>query len=100
MLKTFFNAFNKQNFKKLLFPFSLITVLSIFMTSSAFANDLLASGNEIVDKTLGKDSSLVRWLLILEVLAGIWMYIKTKNLVLLLGFVAVIIGINVAFSVF
>lgn len=100
MLKKLLNVFNKKNLKKLFLPFSIIAGCWLLSNSAYAADDLLATGNEIVNKTLGKDSSLVRWLLILEVLAGIWMYIKTKNLVVLLGFVAVIVCINIAFSVF
>jgi type IV conjugative transfer system pilin TraA len=86
------------DYKKILVPFFAFLFLTVYFVAPAHAEDLLSSGDEVVKDTLGKDSSLVKWIYILEVLAGLWAFVKTKNLVLLIGFVALIVGTSVAFS--
>lgn len=98
MLKKFCLA-KTFSFKKIFSIFSTLLFSAICLSAPAYAEDLLASGDAFVKETLGKDSSLVNWILILEILAGVFAYIRTKNLALLIGFVAVIIAINVGFGV-
>lgn len=84
--------------KSLLIASVFAFVLSAFI-NPAYADDLLSSGDSIVRDTLGQDSSLVKWIYILEVIAGLWAFVKTKNLAVLIGFVALIVGTTVAFTV-
>lgn len=88
----------KINLEKYFLPIFTLLALAVFFIAPAHAEDLLDSGNEVVKDTLGKDSSLVKWIYILEVLAGLWSFVKTKNLAVLIGFVALIVGTTVAFS--
>ncbi len=62
------------------------------------AADLLVGGKQTVDDTFGKDSTLAKWVIIGEILVGVFMYIKTKNLMLLAGVAVVIVFLNVAFG--
>lgn len=39
----------------------------------------MASGNTTVKATFGKDSSVVKWVVLAEVLVGAVMYMMTKN---------------------
>lgn len=61
------------------------------------AADLLVGGKQTVDDTFCKDSTLAKWVIIGEILVGVFMYIKTKNLMLLAGVAVVIVFLNVAF---
>ncbi|HAV2297676.1 TPA: type IV conjugative transfer system pilin TraA [Citrobacter koseri] len=86
------------------FVFSIIlavmAVTLFFVTGSTCnAEDLLKSGDQTVTDTVGEDSSVIRWLLILEVLAAILSFIATKNLKVLGGIIALSIFINIAFVV-
>ncbi|MFQ1018111.1 type IV conjugative transfer system pilin TraA [Gilliamella sp. BG7] len=97
MTKNFYLLKN-IDYKKVFLPFFALLALVVYFTAPAYADDLLSSGDTVVKDTLGKDSSLVKWIYIVEVLAGLWAFVKTKNLVVLLGFVALIVGTSVAFS--
>ncbi|MDT1800561.1 type IV conjugative transfer system pilin TraA, partial [Salmonella enterica subsp. enterica serovar Oslo] len=48
--------------------------------------DLMAKGQETVKATFGKDSSIVKWVVLAEVLVGAVMYMMTKNVKFLVGF--------------
>ncbi len=39
----------------------------------------MAKGNDTVKATFGKDSSIVKWVVLAEVLVGAVMYMMTKN---------------------
>lgn len=94
-MKTLF----KREFNyKFWFSAVIVALLTFYFINPAHADDLLAPGDGVVKDTLGKDSSLIRWIYILEVLAGLWAFVKTKNLIVLLGFVALIVGTAVAFA--
>ncbi len=57
-------------------------VLMMFFPQLAMAaqgQDLMASGNTTVKATFGKDSSVVKWVVLAEVLVGAVMYMMTKN---------------------
>lgn len=64
------------------------------------AKDLMASGNETVKLTFGSGSSLVKWVVLAEVIVGGIMYMMTKNIKFLAGFailsVFIAIGMGVA----
>ncbi|EFJ3930773.1 type IV conjugative transfer system pilin TraA, partial [Escherichia coli] len=55
-------------------------VLMMFFPQLAMAaqgQDLMASGNTTVKATFGKDSSVVKWVVLAEVLVGAVMYMMT-----------------------
>nr|UGK56972.1 hypothetical protein [Escherichia coli] len=49
------------------------------MAASSSGQDLMASGNNTVKATFGKDSSIVKWVVLAEVLVGAVMYMMTKK---------------------
>ena len=59
----------------------------------------MASGNETVKGTFGKDSSVVKWVILAEVLVGAVMYMTTKNLKFLAGFAILSVFVTVGMSV-
>lgn len=99
MFKNVLTAFNKKNVRKLFLPFAIILGLTLLSNSAFAAEDLLASGNDTVKATIGKDSSLIKWIMMFEVLAGMWLYIKTKNIPVLLGFAILVVIVNIAFTI-
>lgn len=82
--------------------FAAWTVLAFLLVlvcmDHVHAVDLLVGGKQTVDDTFGKDSTLAKWVIIGEILVGVFMYIKTKNLMLLAGVAVVIVFLNVAFG--
>ncbi|MCK8148046.1 type IV conjugative transfer system pilin TraA [Citrobacter sedlakii] len=86
------------------FVFSIILVVLattlFFVTGSTCnAEDLLKSGDQTVTDTVGKDSSVIRWMLILEILAAILLYVLTRNIRVLGGIIALSIFINIAYVI-
>lgn len=67
---------------------------------NAFAADLAAPGKQTIKDTFGSGSTFMYTLYLLEVLSGIFLYIKTKNLAVFGGIIAVIIFTTVAFGLF
>ncbi len=67
--------------------FALASALFLAMMHGCWAEgkDLLQPGDETVKATFGKDSSIMNWLLIGEVVTGIVAYVATKNIKVLLG---------------
>lgn len=55
----------------------------------ASATDLLAGGKDDVKATFGADSFVMMCIIIAELIVGVAMYIRTKNLLILLGLVVV-----------
>ncbi|MFQ1718513.1 type IV conjugative transfer system pilin TraA [Aeromonas veronii] len=76
----------------------LAFLLVIVCMDHVRAEDLLVGGKQTVDDTFGKDSTLAKWVIIGEIFIGAFMYIKTKNLMLLAGVAVVIVFLNVAFG--
>lgn len=74
-------------------------VLFMVMSEASFAVDLLKPGNTAVNDTVGKDSSILRWLLMLEVVSAIFGYIVTRNLKVLGGIVGLSIFINICYAI-
>ncbi|HDW8148549.1 TPA: type IV conjugative transfer system pilin TraA, partial [Escherichia coli] len=73
-------------------------VLMMFFPQLAMAaqgQDLMASGNTTVKATFGKDSSVVKWVVLAEVLVGAVMYMMTKNVKFLAGFAIISVFIAV-----
>ncbi len=59
----------------------------------------MASGNSTVKATFGKDSSVVKWVVLAEVLVGAVMYMMTKNVKFLAGFAIISVFIAVGMAV-
>ncbi|EBU8546139.1 type IV conjugative transfer system pilin TraA, partial [Salmonella enterica subsp. enterica serovar Agama] len=76
-------------------------VLMMFFPQLAMAaqgQDLMASGNTTVKATFGKDSSVVKWVVLAEVLVGAVMYMMTKNVKFLAGFAIISVFIAVGMA--
>lgn len=63
------------------------------------AKDLLKPGDDAVKGTFGQDSSLMKWLLIGEVVIAIATYIGTRSFKVLGGIIVLSVFINVAFAI-
>ena len=77
-------------------------ILMMFFPQLAMASgsqDLMASGNSTVKATFGKDSSVVKWVVLAEVLVGAVMYMMTKNVKFLAGFAIISVFIAVGMAV-
>lgn len=61
-----------------------VAALAAFFPDTVLAStagkDLMSSGDATVKGTFGKDSSVVKWVILAEVLVGAVMYMTTKNL--------------------
>lgn len=77
----------------------LTAALFLVTGGSSYADDLLKAGQTAVNDTVGKDSSVMKWLLMLEVLSAIFGYIATRNLKVLGGIVALSIFINICYAI-
>lgn len=63
------------------------------------SSDLLAPGDATVKATFGKDSSMMTWLLIGEVVTAILAYVISKNVKVLFGVIVLSVFINIAFAI-
>lgn len=77
----------------------LTAALFLVMGDSSHAADLLKAGDAAVNDTVGQKSSVMKWLLMLEVLSAIFGYIATRNLKVLGGIVALSIFINICYAI-
>lgn len=80
-----------------------VATLAAFFPETVLAagagRDLMSSGDETVKETFGKDSSVVKWVILAEVLVGAVMYMTTKNLKFLAGFAILSVFVTVGMSV-
>ncbi|MTC74214.1 type IV conjugative transfer system pilin TraA [Providencia sp. wls1919] len=69
-------------------------------TAAGAGKDLMASGDATVKQTFGSNSSVVKWVVLAEVIVGAIMYMMTKSIKFLAGFailsVFIAIGMGVA----
>jgi len=77
---------------------TIVLLFAIVCMGHVHADDLMAKGQGTVKGTFGKDSSVATWLIVGEIIIGAFMYIKTKNLMLLAGVAVLIVFLNVAFG--
>lgn len=95
--------FNKVALLKALkIALPVATVAAFFpetVMAAGTGNDLMSSGDNTVKGTFGKDSSVVKWVILAEVLVGGVMYMTTKNLKFLAGFAILSVFITVGMSV-
>ncbi|NNH97771.1 type IV conjugative transfer system pilin TraA [Pasteurella multocida] len=78
----------------------MVAVALSMMPSLAFAKDLVAPGKKTITDTFGSGSTVIYILYVLEIVSALFLYIKTKNLAVFGGLVAVLIFTNVAFTLF
>ena len=69
------------------------------MATTTTATDLMKSGDATVKGTFGKSSSVVKWVVLAEVVAGGIMYMMTKNVKFLFGFAIISTFITIGMSV-
>lgn len=67
--------------------------------AAAASTDLMKSGDNTVKGTFGKSSSVVKWVVLAEVVAGAIMYMMTKNVKFLFGFAIISTFISVGMAV-
>ncbi len=60
-------------------PVAVLMMLFPELAMAAGKGDLMAKGNDTVKATFGKDSSIVKWVVLAEVLVGAVMYMMTKT---------------------
>lgn len=77
----------------------LVTALFLITGGLVHAEDLLKAGDTAVTDTVGKDSSVIRWMMMLEVLAAIFGFIVTRNLKVMGGIVGISIFINICYAI-
>ncbi|HGX3953129.1 TPA: type IV conjugative transfer system pilin TraA [Escherichia coli] len=101
--KSFFSKFTRLNMLRLVRAVIPVAVLMMLFPELAMADgkgtDLMAKGQETVKATFGKDSSIVKWVVLAEVLVGAVMYMMTKNVKFLVGFAILSVFIAVGMSV-
>ncbi|EET8012336.1 type IV conjugative transfer system pilin TraA, partial [Escherichia coli] len=94
--------FSKLNLLRLVRAVLPAAVLMMFFPQAALAaggQDLMQSGNDTVKATFGKDSSIVKWVVLAEVLVGAVMYMMTKNVKFLAGFAIISVFIAIGMTV-
>ncbi|HAI8115261.1 TPA: type IV conjugative transfer system pilin TraA [Escherichia coli] len=101
--KSFFSKFTRLNMLRLVRAVIPVAVLMMLFPELAMAagkgTDLMAKGQETVKATFGKNSSIVKWVVLAEVLVGAVMYMMTKNVKFLVGFAILSVFIAVGMSV-
>lgn len=94
-------TFVKENSAVLTQGLFFFALLMLFLSPNAFAaGDLAAPGKATIKATFGSGSTVLYTLYVLEILSGIFLYIKTKNLAVFGGIIAVLIFTTVAFGLF
>ena len=100
--KSFFSKVTRLNMLRLVravIPVAVLMMLFPELAMAAGKGDLMAKGNDTVKATFGKDSSIVKWVVLAEVLVGAVMYMMTKNVKFLVGFAIISVFIAVGMSV-
>ncbi|HBW6864110.1 TPA: hypothetical protein MFB22_005043 [Klebsiella pneumoniae] len=94
-IRTFFN--NPRNLGAVAMA---VMFGALMMTPSlhAHAVDLFKGGKTTVKDTFGSGSTVVWILYVLEILAAIFSYVKTKNLAVFGGIAAIMVFVNVVFG--
>ena len=102
--KSFFSKFTRLNMLRLaraVIPAAVLMMMMFFpqLAMAAQGQDLMQSGYSTVKATFGKDSSVVKWVVLAEVLVGAVMYMMTKNVKFLAGFAIISVFIAVGMAV-
>ncbi|PVZ84219.1 type IV conjugative transfer system pilin TraA [Serratia sp. S1B] len=86
--------------KALKFVLPVVVLTAFFpQLAAAAGTDLLQTGDADVKATIGSNSVAMKWLIAIEVVVGTVLYIATKNLKYLSGFIVVSILLAVGFRV-
>lgn len=88
-----------QGSLRFIFTCALTLTLLLAFVHGCRADDLLKPGDQTVKDTFGKDSSIMTWLLIGEVVTAIVAYVATKNIKVLFGVIVLSVFITVAAAV-
>lgn len=87
--------------KTLFFVFVTFLVLALFLFPElAFAKDYAAGAKKDIQDTFGPGSTAWWTVMVLEVFAAAFLYIKTKNLAVFGGIIALMLFGNIAFGLF
>ncbi|BEM90522.1 hypothetical protein SME46J_49920 (plasmid) [Serratia marcescens] len=78
----------------------LMLALMFIPTTEAYAKDYFAKAKGDVKATFGAGSAVVYVIYFVEVLAALWMFIKSKSPAVFIGIVAVMLFVNVATGLF
>nr|WP_159202772.1 type IV conjugative transfer system pilin TraA [Klebsiella pneumoniae] len=96
-------VFNKKKALKVAKVALPVAAVAAFFPDAAMATttatDLMKPGDATVKGTFGKQSSVVKWVVLAEVVAGGIMYMMTKNVKFLVGFASIDTLINIGRSV-
>ncbi|MGV0243312.1 type IV conjugative transfer system pilin TraA (plasmid) [Klebsiella aerogenes] len=85
---------------KAVLPVAVLTaVFPEVAMASTTGTDLMKSGDGTVKATFGKGSSVVKWVILAEVIVGGIMYMMTKNVKFLAGFAILSVFVTVGMSV-
>ncbi|MDX9668652.1 type IV conjugative transfer system pilin TraA [Pseudomonas sp. P5_152] len=76
----------------------LLSLGVIGVAHATGGTDMLSSAAAPVSKTFGAGSTMAKWLILAEVIVGTIMYIKTKNMMLLMGAIVVVVFTSVGFG--
>ena len=80
-----------------------VAALAAFFPDTVLAStagkDLMSSGDATVKGTFGKDSSVVKWVILSEVMVGAVMNMTTNNLKFMEGFAILYVFVTVGMSV-
>ncbi|AWN72323.1 type IV conjugative transfer system pilin TraA [Escherichia coli] len=96
---SFFSKLNLLRLVRAVIPAAVLMMFFPQMALAAGGQDLMQSGNDTVKATFGKDSSIVKWVVLAEVLVGAVMYMMTKNVKFLAGFAIISVFIAVGMTV-
>ncbi|EIG9179111.1 type IV conjugative transfer system pilin TraA, partial [Escherichia coli] len=96
---SFFSKLNLLRLVRAVIPAAVLMMFFPHMALAAGGQDLMQSGNDTVKATFGKDSSIVKWVVLAEVLVGAVMYMMTKNVKFLAGFAIISVFIAVGMTV-
>ena len=93
-------VFNKKKALKVAaLPVAAVAAFFPEVAMATTTTDLMKSGDTTVKGTFGKSSSVVKWVVLAEVIAGGIMYMMTKNVKFLFGFAIISTFITIGMSV-
>jgi type IV conjugative transfer system pilin TraA len=98
-LSRVFNKKKALKVAKVALPVAAVAFFPDAAMATTTATDLMKSGDATVKGTFGKSSSVVKWVVLAEVVAGGIMYMMTKNVKFLFGFAIISTFITIGMSV-
>lgn len=99
-LRKMFSRHRVVSFLKFLLPMAVLAALFPQVVLAAGASgDLLKSGDATVKQTAGSGSTMYKWIILGEVVAGLVLYILTHSFKFLFGFIILSIIGNVGMKV-